>query len=60
MTDRRQIDGTVRVEQESVLAATAYRMAQDIWNSSREKSPRIDDHEFFDLVKKCQRSLRGL
>lgn len=58
MSDNRNITGTVSVEQQGI-AATAYKMAFALWSKEHGKGPKASDDEFFSLVAKCARALRG-
>ncbi|MEM0990819.1 MAG: hypothetical protein AAGK00_18270 [Pseudomonadota bacterium] len=59
MSDNRSISGTVKVEQDAT-AATAYRMASDLWFQEHQDNPRMSDREFLSLVSECTRALRGI
>ncbi|PTR07788.1 hypothetical protein LV780_09565 [Cereibacter azotoformans] len=51
----------VEVTMNEPVAVTAYNMARDIWLTSKDHSPRLDDQaEFLMLVANCSQALKGI
>ena len=55
----RSISGTVKVEQEQDVAATAAFLARRLWMEEFKTDPKASDGKYLELVRYCSMALKG-